>query len=187
MDLITYRRRTQRGFTLVELLIVVIILGILAAVAIPQFTSSTQDTKISALDTNLSNMRAAVELYKYEHGVYPGVNPSQGSNCTGSTGTDGTGNSNVAFIEQLSQYTDVNGEACDVSDPLAFKFGPYLKKSELPQNPVTGSNALSISTVGSLAMAGDGAGLGWKFDVKTGKLIANDTNKDPSGISFDKH
>ena len=71
------------GFTLVELLIVVIILAILAAVAIPQFSSSTDEAKLSALDSSLSSLRSAVDLYKQQHGHYPGtVAPNSGPNAT---------------------------------------------------------------------------------------------------------
>ena len=54
---------TQKGFTLVELLIVVIILAILAAIVVPQFSSTTRDANISALDSNLSNIRSVIDLY----------------------------------------------------------------------------------------------------------------------------
>ncbi len=53
----------EGGFTLVELLIVVIILGVLAAVVIPQFGASTQEANMAALDSNLATMRNAIELY----------------------------------------------------------------------------------------------------------------------------
>jgi prepilin-type N-terminal cleavage/methylation domain-containing protein len=67
--------RKGEGFTLVELLIVVIILGILAAVAIPQFGSSTDDAKLSTMTSNLSSLRNAVELYKQEHNNYISAYP----------------------------------------------------------------------------------------------------------------
>ncbi len=63
----------QRAFTLAELLIVVIILAILAAIIVPQFSSATVDAQESALDANLTGLRSAIELYHAQHGVlYPG-------------------------------------------------------------------------------------------------------------------
>ncbi len=59
--------KLRAGFTLVELLIVVIILAILAAIVIPQFSSATRDTQESALDANLAGLRNAIELYKVQH------------------------------------------------------------------------------------------------------------------------
>ena len=50
----------QRGFTLVELLIVVIILAILAAIVIPQFSSATVDAQEASLDSNLNALRSAI-------------------------------------------------------------------------------------------------------------------------------
>ena len=66
-------RSAQAGFTLVELLIVVIILGILAAIVVPQFASSTEDAKLQTLRSDLTEMRSAVELYYHQHNNrYPG-------------------------------------------------------------------------------------------------------------------
>ena len=60
-------RKNQSGFTLVELLIVVIILGILAAVVIPQFNTAAAESKEAALASNLATIRQAIELYKVQH------------------------------------------------------------------------------------------------------------------------
>lgn len=169
----------MKGFTLVELLIVVIILAILAAIVVPQFASTAEDAKESALDTNLSNMRSAIDLYYQQHGEYPGINTAV-STCTATKGT-GTGDTGAqaaqAFLDQLSMYTDGDGKACSVSD-TTYKFGPYLKKNTLPDNPITSVNTLVIETAGDLNMTGDATAAGWKFDIKTGKFIANDTSYD---------
>ena len=65
-------KTAQKGFTLVELLIVVIILALLAAIVVPQFASSTDDAKVSSLDTTLGNVRSVIDLYNQQHGAYPG-------------------------------------------------------------------------------------------------------------------
>jgi general secretion pathway protein G len=65
----TYRRvRPYRGFTLVEILIVVIILGILAAIVIPQFTNASQNARESSLQSTLQTLRSQIQLYKLQHG-----------------------------------------------------------------------------------------------------------------------
>jgi general secretion pathway protein G len=61
----------RRAFTLVELLIVVIILGILAAVVIPQFSDASDDARLSSLTTNLQTIRGQIELFKIQHAAYP--------------------------------------------------------------------------------------------------------------------
>lgn len=182
----------QKGFTLVELLIVVIILAILAAIVVPQFASSTDDAKLSSLDNTLANMRSAIDLYYQQHGEYPGdLTAVPGAACpnsgTAGIGTGGAGAQGVtALLEQMSMYTDKDGKACSTSD-TTYKYGPYLKKSTLSANPITEVATLVVVANGDLAMAGDGAAGGWKYDNKAGKFIANDTNADPSGVKYDAH
>jgi general secretion pathway protein G len=62
------RTNKKSGFTLVEILIVVIILGILAAIVIPQFTNASQDARRSSLASQLQTLRSQIELYKLQHG-----------------------------------------------------------------------------------------------------------------------
>ncbi len=167
----------MKGFTLVELLIVVIILAILAAIVIPQFTSSTDDAKLSALDSNLANIRAAIDLYYQQHGKYPGATVSSGGTCdSGTADTAGSSaNTAAAFLAQLTRYTNASGQACTGSG-ANYKYGPYLKKDTLPANPITGKNTLTVVSTGTLGMVSsltDGSG-GWKFDTKTGQFIADD-------------
>ena len=182
--------RRQKGFTLVELLIVVIILAILAAIVVPQFASSTSDAEVSSLDSTLANMRTAVELYYQQHGEYPGLNTAVAAACPGS-GTPGTGTGmvtdSITFLDQMTMYTDTDGKACSTTD-AAFKFGPYLNKRIVPGNPITKDNTLAMDNTGDLAMAGASPAAGWKFDVVTGKFIANDSvNTDINGNTYDSH
>ena len=63
-----YRTRSQKsGFTLVEILIVVIILGILAAIVIPQFTNASQDARKSSLTSQLQTIRSQLSLAGLQH------------------------------------------------------------------------------------------------------------------------
>ena len=61
----------RSAFTLVEILIVVILIGILAAVVIPQFTSASDDAKLSALKADLQTVRTQIGLYKAKTGAFP--------------------------------------------------------------------------------------------------------------------
>jgi general secretion pathway protein G len=60
-------RQNRKGFTLIEILIVVIILGILAAIVIPQFTNASQDARKNSLTSQLQTIRSQIELYKLQH------------------------------------------------------------------------------------------------------------------------
>ena len=67
VDWTSIRTRRKSGFTLVEILIVVIILGILAAIVIPQFTNASQDARKSSLTSQLQTMRSQIALYELQH------------------------------------------------------------------------------------------------------------------------
>lgn len=56
--------RKSRAFTLVEILIVVVILGILAAIVIPQFTNASQEATASSLRSQLQTIRSQIELFR---------------------------------------------------------------------------------------------------------------------------
>lgn len=66
------RNNRRSGFTLVEILIVVVILGILAAIVVPQFTNASNEAIKGALQTQLQTINSQVELYRVrEQGAYP--------------------------------------------------------------------------------------------------------------------
>jgi general secretion pathway protein G len=63
--------RSSRGFTLVELLLVLVILGVLAAIVIPKFSGRTQQAKIQATVTQISTFRTALDAFEVDNGYYP--------------------------------------------------------------------------------------------------------------------
>jgi type II secretion system protein G len=65
------RAQVRKAFTLVEILIVVVILGILAAIVVPQFATATQDAQGGNIQTQLSTVQQAVELWKAKNNAYP--------------------------------------------------------------------------------------------------------------------
>jgi general secretion pathway protein G len=146
--------RAKSGFTLVEILIVVIILGILAAIVIPQFTDASEQAKESSLVSDLQTMRSQVELYKAQHsGVVPGT-----------TGTSTTPE------QALTGLTNVSGVA--QTAPGAGVYGPYVQK--VPLNPFTEGRGIN-------GAAADGTVQGWTLnvtpaDANYGLFTASDGN-----------
>ena len=63
--------RSRKGLTLIELLIVVIILGALAAIAIPRITTSATTAKKNACTTNIDTLNTSIEMWKMDKGTYP--------------------------------------------------------------------------------------------------------------------
>jgi general secretion pathway protein G len=140
-------RQRHSGFTLIEVLIVVVIMAVLAATIIPQFTSSTTDAKMSALDFNAHSLRSQVELYRIDHnGAYPAI-------------TSGD-------LPQLTHATNVGGTQGASGDD--YPFGPYIV-GELPTNAFNGSRAVVAGT-GAGAVAG---GAGWQYSTSTGEVWPN--------------
>jgi len=152
--------RKIKGFTLIELMIVVIILGILSAIVIPSFRSSAAETKESSLRSDLGVIRTAIEQYRIQHeGVWPGT-------VNGQTSWDN-------FVAQMTAATDENG------DP-GTQFGPYLRTG-IPLNPI---NGLNTGIEGTIPAQPDGA-TGWYYDSSTGEFRANCSGTGPSsGIDY---
>src|SRR5215510_1473265 len=99
----------RSAFTLIEVLIVVVIMAILAATIIPQFTDSTKDAKTSTAKMNVATLRAQIQLYRTQHS---GLNPT-------------------ATLVELTQTTDING----ATGGAGAVYGPYLR--QIPVNPFT--------------------------------------------------
>jgi general secretion pathway protein G len=135
--------KAKKGFTLVEILIVVVILGILAAVVIPQFTEASTEAKTSSLCTDLQTMRSQIELYKVQHNdALPG---------------DGT----ASFTDALTGQTNVAGAA-------GTDYGPYIQK--IPTNQF--NDLATIQEEAGTDNLGGGSH-GWHFDTDTGQFHAD--------------
>jgi general secretion pathway protein G len=142
--------KAESGFTLVEILIVVVILGILAAIVIPQFTDASTQAKESALASDIQMMRSQLELYKIQHN-------DNLPDCT----------SQATFEADILEQTDQYGAP-------GTDFGPYMGK--IPSNPfVSGTTTDDITFVDSGTVPSDGT-TGWWMRSDTGEFRANDVD-----------
>ncbi len=130
--------QNKRGaFTLVELLIVIIIIAVLAAIAIPKFANQSQRSKETALRAELSLVRNAIELFKNDCGSYPGALDDLAGASAPANGKDSAGN-NKAIT------------------PGDYK-GPYLNRVNV--DPVSGAAftySVTSPTVGKVTSSASG-------------------------------
>lgn len=63
--------RTKSGFTLIEMLLVLVILGTLAAIVVPKFAGRSEQAKITAAETQISNFETALDAFEVDNGYYP--------------------------------------------------------------------------------------------------------------------
>ena len=116
-------KKIQQGFTLIELMIVVAIIGILAAIAIPAYSDYTERAKVSELVTVASACKASVSEYYQAQGVFPANNAAAGCD-TVTTAKIGslavTGNAAVSgTITVASLLTKATGNYVLVGTPTA--------------------------------------------------------------------
>jgi general secretion pathway protein G len=139
------RTRKMSGFTLVEILIVVVILGILAAIVIPQFTSASESAKKSSLESQLQTIRSQLELYQVQHnGDYPALADLN--------------NAATPWLPLVTQ-TNIDGDAVAAGETA---YGPYLQQAPM--------NGFEDSSTCAAAAA---AGVGWVYTESTGAIKAN--------------
>jgi len=158
------------AFSLVEVTMVVVILGIIAAIAAPRVSKAGKNAQRDAVESTLTTVRRAMDLYFAEHGRFPGYNPANGTP------------SNAAFPRQLMEYTDIDGFPNAVYSP-PFVYGPYVR-APFPKNPFN-----DLSTVGVIATQGSARPApnttGWIAVLSTGAFALNTTDADLQGKGID--
>lgn len=142
------QRSRSGGFTLVEILIVVVILGVLAAIVIPRFSEATSEAHLNTLLGNLQTFRSQIQLYKVQHrDLLPGQASFGGA---------------VAEADFVAALTN------DAT------YGSYVNK--IPENLFIADAAdrIAITCVNDAdaAPAGD-EGTGWWFNAANGDFRAN--------------
>jgi general secretion pathway protein G len=147
------RTKKTSGFTLIEILIVVIILGILAAIVIPQFTNASTEAKQSSMASQLQTLRSQIGTYVAQHG---GTAPS--------------------LWTQLTEATDSSGTA----STSANAFGPYFTNPVA--NPlVPTADATTVTTTTTKAQTAPDGTAAWIYNAATGEI--HGVGPDPSSTT----
>ncbi len=142
------RHHSSRGFTLIEVLIVVVILSTLAAVAIPQFSDSQKDAREASLHRNIRTLRAGIEAYTLHHGTPP----------------DG-----AKDLFQLTQPTNLAGEIGQAGP--AYPYGPYLKT--IPPQTFSMLTGVRLDSGSGTPKSLSSPGGGWIYRPATGQVWAD--------------
>jgi general secretion pathway protein G len=97
-----YTARRARGFTLVEIMVVVVIIGILGALVVPKLMGRTGESRVAAAKVDISTMMQALKLYKLDNARYPNTEQGLQSLITKpTTGPAASGWKEGGYIERL--------------------------------------------------------------------------------------
>lgn len=125
MNILADSRIKKAGFTLIEILVVVLILAILAAIVVPQFTDAADEANLNSLKMNLHRIRQQIELYRQEHnGQYPALDK---------------------FEDQMTLSSNRFGQTAP-RGTAGYDLGPYLVS--VPVNPFTSGNSVGNGEIG---------------------------------------
>jgi prepilin-type N-terminal cleavage/methylation domain-containing protein len=118
-------RPTCRGFTLIELVIVVVVIGLLAIIALPKLAGSRTRALVATMKSDLRNLNTAEEAYLSDHtGYYPGPVPDPSFNYTPSSGVSVTLSGIVPGGWQALATHSQTTTRCAIFVGLAFPLAP---------------------------------------------------------------
>ncbi len=162
----------KRGFTLVEILIVVLVLGIIAAIALPRFSNATDMARASMLADDLRIIRMQMEVFKGQHrGVPPGY-----PNCDTSQAP-----TEDAFIAHMTMASTTDGDTAEPNTP-GYSHGPYLQ--QMPCNPMNNKTTVEIVSGAAAFPAAPDDSHGWIYQPSTMTFKADSPGQDESGKAF---
>ncbi len=127
------KQTAQKGFTLIELMIVVAIIGILAAVAIPQYRDYTIKAKIGNALSSVDSIKAAVALCAQELGIAAGATP---------TGCD-TDTNGIPKFTPTKEVQSASVTAGKITAKLAKNIGTDVDEKEITWTPTVGTSSLT--------------------------------------------
>lgn len=161
------------GFTLIEILIVVVILGILAGIVIPELTSASRQAREGVMRDDIRFMREQIMRYRIQHDDvspgYPAGNPA-------GVPTE------ADLVSQLIRNTDLRGNS-NAGYTETYRYGPYLTK--VPDNPLTGLSGILVVADGAAVPAPDKSQpYGWMYKPETMEFIPNMPGTDLSGKAY---
>jgi prepilin-type N-terminal cleavage/methylation domain-containing protein len=166
------RRGRRAGFTLIEIMIVVVILGILAAIALPQLSSATAESRQAMLKDELRFLRNQLQVFRAQHrdvsAGYPG-------------GNIGAAPDEATLLGHLTQYTDADGNISAVGN-TTFKYPPYLSK--MPENPISRKEGVWVVTGAALPAADQNQPYGWIYNPEINKVAANLEGTDLNNVPY---
>jgi prepilin-type N-terminal cleavage/methylation domain-containing protein len=164
--------KSSGAFTLVEILIVVVLLGILALVVLPMVSSGVTSARESAVAHDLNMLRRYVLIYTAQHLEVPPGYPD-GDRTQAPT--------EQAFVEQITMSSDPNGHTVPVGTP-GFHRGPYLQM--IPVNPVNHKSTIQVLGDGDSFPANGDDSHGWIYKPATAEVRADCGASDENGKRY---
>ena len=137
-------KKIQKGFTLIELMIVVAIIGILAAVAIPAYQDYIVKAKLAKLQSTMDPIKLAIGLFYQENGSFPGGNVATTSTQVTQTNKNADSTADVYYMSLgLSKFPAIPSEVATMD--IATVNGTSLTITLVPQNIKAGTCNATIT------------------------------------------